>query len=160
MPSEQRNPSAFAPMHFGTPLRGLRTTCERFACRVAPTTRITRFQLAADLGCVGLVTHRVSNKVSGITSCHLILLDRALPGTRVGAWIQLTADRSRKRLDSHPNRVRGRHSKFGHVVEDVAREPNLNVLRIPITRLLVVARTFFHWRRPTLRMRRTARSLA
>jgi hypothetical protein len=85
LPSEQRNPSAFAPMHFGTQLRGLRAPCERFACRVAPATRITRFQLAADLGWMGLVTHRVSNKVSRITSCHLILLDRALPGTRVGA---------------------------------------------------------------------------
>ena len=95
LPSEQRNPSAFAPLHFGTPLRGLRTPCERFACRVAPATRITRFQLAADLGWMGLVTHRVSNKVSRITSCHLILLDRALPGTRVGAQIGKSPDRSR-----------------------------------------------------------------
>ncbi len=88
LPSEQRNPSAFAPMHFGTQLRGLHAPCERFACWVAPATRITRFQLAADLGWMGLVTHGVSHKVSETTSCHLILLDRALPGTRVGARIQ------------------------------------------------------------------------
>ncbi len=85
LPSEQRNPSAFAPMHFGTQFRGLHAPCERFACWVAPATRITRFQLAADLGWMGLATHRVSNKVSQTTSRHLILLDRALPGTRVGA---------------------------------------------------------------------------
>ena len=64
LPSEQRNPSAFAPMHFGTQLRGLHAPCERFASRVAPGARITRFQLAADLGWMGLDTHRVSNKVS------------------------------------------------------------------------------------------------
>ena len=64
LPSEQRNPSAFAPMHFGTQLRGLPAPCERFASWVAPGTRITRFQLAADLGWMGLDTHRVSNKVS------------------------------------------------------------------------------------------------
>ncbi|MFT4840304.1 MAG: hypothetical protein ACI8UD_003754 [Planctomycetota bacterium] len=41
-----------------------------------------------------------------------------------GAKTQLTADRSRERPDSHPNRVRSRHSKFGHAVEDVACEPS------------------------------------
>ena len=72
LPSEQRNPSAFAPTHFGTPLRGLRTPCERFASWVTPGTRITRFQLAADLGWMGLATHRVSNKVSETRSNHII----------------------------------------------------------------------------------------
>lgn len=72
LPSEQRNPSAFAPMHFGTQLRGLRAPCERFASWVAPGTRITRFQLAADLGWMGLATHRVSNKVSETRSSQLI----------------------------------------------------------------------------------------
>ena len=72
LPSEQRNPSAFAPMHFGTQLRSLHAPCERFASRVAPGTRITRFQLAADLGWMGLATHRVSNKDSETRSSQLI----------------------------------------------------------------------------------------
>jgi len=72
LPSEQRNPSAFASVHFGTQLRGLRAPCERFASWVAPGTRITRFQLAADLGWMGLATHRVSNKVSETRSSQLI----------------------------------------------------------------------------------------
>ena len=79
LPSEQRNPSAVAPMHFGTQLRGLRAPCERFASWVTPGPRITRFRLAADLGRMGLNTHRVSNKVSKITSRHLVPLDRAFP---------------------------------------------------------------------------------
>ena len=70
LPSEQRNPSAFVLMHFGTQLRGLYAPCERFAGRVTPATRITRFQLAAGLVWMGLVTHRVLNKVSKTTSSH------------------------------------------------------------------------------------------
>ena len=66
-------------MHFGAPSRGLRTPCERFAPWVTPGPRITRFRLVADLGQMGLDTHRVSNKVSKITSRHLVLLDRAFP---------------------------------------------------------------------------------
>ena len=46
---------------------------------VTPGPRITRFRLAADLGRMGLDTHRVSNKVSKITSRHLVPLDRAFP---------------------------------------------------------------------------------
>ena len=53
--------------------------CERFAPWVTPGPRITRFRLAADLGRMGLDTHRVSNKVSKITSRHLVPLDRAFP---------------------------------------------------------------------------------
>ena len=37
------------------------------------------FRLVADLGRMGLDTHRVSNKVSKITSRHLVPLDRAFP---------------------------------------------------------------------------------
>ena len=66
-------------MHFGAQSRGLRAPCERFAPWVTPGPRITRFRLAADLGRMGLDTHRVSNKVSKITSRHLVLLDRAFP---------------------------------------------------------------------------------
>ena len=58
---------------------GLRAPCERFAPWVAPGPRITRFRLAAVLGRMGLDTHRVSNKVSKITSRHLVPLDRAFP---------------------------------------------------------------------------------
>ena len=66
-------------MHFGAQLRGLRAPCERFAPWFTPGPRITRFRLAADLGRMGLDTHRVSNKVSKITSRHLVPLDRAFP---------------------------------------------------------------------------------
>ena len=52
---------------------------KRFAPWVTPGPRITRFRLAADLGRMGLDTHRVSNKVSKITSRHLVPLDRAFP---------------------------------------------------------------------------------
>ena len=58
---------------------GLRTPCERFAPWVTPGPRITRFRLVADLGRMGSDTHRVSNKVSKITSRHLVPLDRAFP---------------------------------------------------------------------------------
>ena len=64
----------------GRPIkRTLRAPCERFAPWVTPGPRITRFRLAADLGRMGLDTHRVSNKVSKITSRHLVPLDRAFP---------------------------------------------------------------------------------
>ena len=66
-------------MHFGAQSRGLRAPCERFAPWVTPGPRITRFRLAADLGRMGLDTHRVSNKVSKITSRHLVPLNRAFP---------------------------------------------------------------------------------
>ena len=66
-------------MHFGAQSRGLRAPCERFAPWVTPGPRITRFRLVADLGRMGLDTHRVSNKVSKITSRHLVPLDRAFP---------------------------------------------------------------------------------
>ena len=79
LPSAQRKASALAPVHFGAPSRGLRAPCERFASWVTPGPRITRFRLAADLGRMGLNTHRVSNKVSKITSRHLVPLDRAFP---------------------------------------------------------------------------------
>ena len=72
----RRRPS---PMHVGAQSRGLRAPCERFAPWVTPGPRITRFRLAADLGRMGLDTHRVSNKVSKITSRHLVPLDRAFP---------------------------------------------------------------------------------
>ncbi len=85
LPSAQRKASALAQTHLGAQSRGLRTPCERFAARVTPGSRITRFRQAAGLRRMGLDTHRVSNKVSKITSRHLVLLDRAFPGTRVVA---------------------------------------------------------------------------
>ena len=69
----------FAPWVTPGPSHGLRAPCERFAPWVSPGPRITRFRLAADLGRMGLDTHRVSNKVSKITSRHLVPLDRAFP---------------------------------------------------------------------------------
>ena len=78
LPSNARRRPSHS-MHFGAQSRGLRAPCERFAPWVTPGPRITRFRLAADLGRMGLNTHRVSNKVSKITSRHLVPLDRAFP---------------------------------------------------------------------------------
>ena len=78
LPSNARRRPSHS-MHVGAQLRGLRAPCERFAPWVTPGPRITRFRLAADLGRMGLDTHRVSNKVSKITSRHLVPLDRAFP---------------------------------------------------------------------------------
>ena len=78
LPSNARRRPSHS-VHFGAQLRGLRAPCERFAPWVTPGPRITRFRLAADLGRMGLDTHRVSNKVSKITSRHLVPLDRAFP---------------------------------------------------------------------------------
>ena len=78
LPSNARRRPSHS-MHFGAQSRGLRAPCERFAPWVTPGPRITWFRLAADLGRMGLVTHRVSNKVSKITSRHLVPLDRAFP---------------------------------------------------------------------------------
>ena len=76
----RRGEMTFRPTHdVGAHSRGLRAPCERFAPWVTPGPRITRFRLAADLGRMGLDTHRVSNKVSKITSRHLVPLDRAFP---------------------------------------------------------------------------------
>ena len=78
LPSNARRRPSHS-MHVGAQSRGLRAPCERFAPGVTPGPRITRFRLAADLGRMGLDTHRVSNKVSKITSRHLVPLDRAFP---------------------------------------------------------------------------------
>ena len=78
LPSNARRRPSHS-VHFGAQLRGLRAPCERVAPWVTPGPRITRFRLAADLGRMGLDTHRVSNKVSKITSRHLVPLDRAFP---------------------------------------------------------------------------------
>ena len=78
LPSNARRRPSHS-VHFGAQSRGLRAPCERFAPWVTPGPRITRFRLAADLGRMGLDTHRVSNKVSKITSRHLVPLDRAFP---------------------------------------------------------------------------------
>ena len=84
----RRGEMTFRPTHDVGPHRhcisglnhaGLRAPCERFAPWVTPGPRITRFRLAADLGRMGVDTHRVSNKVSKITSRHLVPLDRAFP---------------------------------------------------------------------------------
>ena len=82
LPSNARRRPSHS-LHFGAQSRGLRAPCERFAPWVTPGPRITRFRLAADLGRMGLDTHRISNKVSKITSRHLVPLDRAFPAHAV-----------------------------------------------------------------------------
>ena len=86
---------------------------KRFAPWVTPGPRITRFRLAADLGRMGLDTHRVSNKVSKITSRHLVPLDRAFPHTR---WCMNTraGKTALPQRSSRPDRKRGRSTKLGH----------------------------------------------
>ncbi|MFT6081859.1 MAG: hypothetical protein ACJAYX_002001 [Planctomycetota bacterium] len=58
----------------------------------------------------------------------------------VGAQSQSRQDRGQKNSNSHPDRVRSRHSEFGHSVEDVAGDPSLSDLRIPITRMQAIAK--------------------
>ena len=89
---------------------------------------------------MGLVTHRVSSKASRITSCHLILLDRALPGTRVGAPSQTRQGHDQKNPNSHQNRVGNRHSELGRSVQDVACKPSLHDLPVRVTRLQSIAK--------------------
>ena len=95
LPSNARRRPSHS-MHFGAQLRGLRAPCERFAPWVTPGPRITRFRLAADLGRMGLDTHRVSNKVSKITSRPLVPLDRAFPAHALVHDSKLTVN------DPHP----------------------------------------------------------
>ena len=81
---------------------------------VTPGPRITRFRLAADLGRMGLVTHRVSNKVSKITSRHLVPLDRAFPAHALAhhpacpahRWLKERGPRHRRLPLSRPTRCR------------------------------------------------------
>ncbi len=99
-------------MHFGAQSRGLRTPCERFASWVAPGTRITRFRLAAGLGRMGLDTHRVSNKVSKITSRHLVPLDRAFPAhALVHGYFRVTPEAIVGRLVLRTTRAHDRDMK-------------------------------------------------
>ena len=127
----RRRPSQ--TMHFGAQSRGLRAPCERFAPWVTPGPRITRFRLAADLGRMGLDTHRVSNKVSKITSRHLVPLDRAFPAHAL-VHKPRSSDNCPDPAISPPDPERGGSTTFGHPVEDVARDQCLSFpcLRVPI----------------------------
>ena len=108
-------------MHVGAQSRGLRAPCERFAPGVIPGPRITRFRLAADLGRMGLDTHRVSNKVSKITSRHLVPLDRAFPAHALVHESKLTA--TILTTNTLPaDGVRVWPAQVGHRVQYVARE--------------------------------------
>ena len=105
----------------------LRAPCERFAPWVTPGPRITRFRLAADLGRMGLVTHRVSNKVSKITSRHLVPLDRVFPAHALVHKSKLTGRIPTDGASpTHGVRVRPAHG--GHRLEYVAREQCLGRL--------------------------------
>ena len=65
-------------VYFGAQSRGLRATCVRFAAWVTPgISRNTRFRLVANLGRVGLNTHRVPMINFKTTS---IPLSQASPG--------------------------------------------------------------------------------
>ena len=109
-------------MHFGAQSRGLRTPCERFAPWVTPGPRITRFRLVADLGRMGLDTHRVSNKVSKITSRHLVPLDRAFPAHALVHESKLARHGPNHRcfIDRRRRKLGGPH--VGHRIQHIARE--------------------------------------
>ena len=98
LPSNARRRPSHS-MHFGAQSRGLRAPCERFAPGVTPGPRITRFRLAADLGRMGVDTHRVSNKVSKITSRHLVPLDRAFPAHALAHMVQNPVEAAYARSD-------------------------------------------------------------
>ena len=106
-------------MHFGAQSRGLRTPCERFAPWVTPGPRITRFRLVADLGRMGLDTHRVSNKVSKITSRHLVPLDRAFPAHALVHDSKLARGRPSPEASSPTTAVRLRSTTLGHLIQNV-----------------------------------------
>ena len=126
LPSNARRRPSHS-MHFGAQLRGLRAPCERFAPWVTPGPRITRFRLAADLGRMGLDTHRVSNKVSKITSRHLVPLDRAFPAHALVHEPESKENRPVQRC-SRPDCKRGRSTKRGHPVQDLARDRRFGFL--------------------------------
>ena len=112
-PTHGRRPAH--SLHVGAQSRGLRAPCERFAPWVSPGPRITRFRLAADLGRMGLDTHRVSNKVSTITSRHLVPLDRAFPAHALVHESKLTG--SIPTVGASPtNGVRVRPAKPSHLI--------------------------------------------
>jgi hypothetical protein len=67
-------------MFFGAQSHGFGTRCLRFAGRVAPPPRKTRFPLSATLCGAGLVTRRVLAKGFEMRPYILIPLSRALPG--------------------------------------------------------------------------------
>ena len=141
----RRRPSQ--TMHFGAQSRGLRAPCERFAPWVTPGPRITRFRLAADLGRMGLDTHRVSNKVSKITSRHLVPLDRAFPAH---ALLQHAASRRSEPtcLRSATNATGRGSTEFGHPVTRINRAPVPRATTMP-SRVSC---------RQTVRVRRCSRS--
>ena len=129
-------------MHVGAQLRGLRAPCERFAPWVTPGPRITRFRLAADLGRMGLDTHRVSNKVSKITSRPLVPLDRAFPAHTLmqtfGAELtgnQRTLPRTQllRQLRRHRTRAafRGEATRRDRVVTAI-RQARLTGIRVAV----------------------------
>ncbi len=53
-------------VYFGARPHGLQTRCLRFASRIAPATRKTRFRLVASLDRAGLITCGIPKKVSGV----------------------------------------------------------------------------------------------
>ena len=124
LPSNARRRPSHS-MHFGAQSRGLRAPCERFAPWVTPGPRITRFRLAADLGRMGLDTHRVSNKVSKITSRHLVPLDRAFPAHALVHDSKLTVNDPNPRGKSPTHTVRLWPTELGHLVQDVTRDHGL-----------------------------------
>ena len=136
LPSKARRRPSHS-MHFGAQSRGLRAPCERFAPGVTPGPRITRFRLAADLGRMGLDTHRVSNKVSKITSRHLVPLDRAFPAHAL-------VHRKYRRLFSSSHRPRTPGPKgpsdalIRAIVELKSRNPRFGCPRIA----RIISRTF------------------
>jgi len=85
---------------------------------------------------------RHADQVIAIACIELCFVSGALREVSlgVGAQGQSRQDRGHKNPNSHPNRVRSRHSKFGHSVEDVACKSSLDRLPIRITRMQLIAK--------------------
>ena len=77
--------STLAHVHLGAQSPGLLTSCERFAARVTPGLAHHSVPAGGRPWPDGVYTRGASNKVSKITSRHLVPLDRAFPGALLSA---------------------------------------------------------------------------
>src|SRR6266446_5642778 len=131
------NTSAPATLYFGAQSHGLRSRCLRFAARVSPGPRKTRFRLGAGLGRAGLATRKVPGEVSALL--HGFLLTQASPGapkTRswhwTSGWHRATLERNVPRTRSLALLGAGRAALRTHTdlaLENLALRQQLALLR-------------------------------
>lgn len=80
LPSARKTTSAPQSLHFGAQSRGLLAPCVRFADRLTPAPRNTRFRLVASLCRSGTFTRRVPLEAFRQIPSHDFLLLQASPG--------------------------------------------------------------------------------